>query len=162
MKLFITNTTKQHLVLHYRMLETPVDQRPFHITIPMGQQVEMPRDLQPEDLTFLLHQWAPFGLVEHNAIDSTKGFIGISYRVGKPVAADAIQSAVDHNDGEAVKRSERVFQESGVSLANVVAQRAREQGSNLLNTALSVQEDFDGKAPKNAVARGVKISRVAA
>ncbi len=159
MKLYIANTTKQHLVLHYRMIEMPPNAPAYSLKIRMGGQEVIPHDLQSEDITFLLHQWRHFGLVEHSGVDRTKGFVGLSYRVEKPVTESQIERVLEHNDGAATARSEKVFQESGASLADIVAKRAAEQGTNLLQTSVSVQEDFEGKRPKNVVARGVRVTR---
>ena len=156
--MYLANCTKQNKELGYRMLGQDVAIPARYLKIAAGHQDVIPFDLTTEEIDYLVKQ---FKAVKYDEIDRTKGFIGIAYRIDKELNASQIQRGVDMNDDAAMKRSEKVFQESGVALSAVLAQRAQEEGGNLVKTEISVQQDFDGQAPKNVVSKGVRVERAA-
>jgi hypothetical protein len=156
--MYVANCTKQNKELGYRMIEHPAGSPARYFKIAAGAQEVFPKDLSTEDIDYLVKQ---FKCVKYDEIDRTKGFVGVAYRIDKEISASQIQRGIFHNDEAAVARSEKVFEESGVALAAVLEKRAQEEGGNLVKTEVSVQQDFDGSPPKNAVAKGVKVERAA-
>lgn len=157
MKLYIGNPNRSRLELNYVLPEMPPMKRFYTLSVPAGGQALMPHDLSQMDVNTLIEAWGPRA-VEYNAVDRAKHAIGWTWRVEKPVSENVLESGVEKNTGEAIKRSERVFEESGIALADVVAKRAREEGNPVRKVAVSVQQDFEGpKPPKNIVSKGVEV-----
>jgi hypothetical protein len=157
-RLFVANTTKQNLELGYRMIEHKHPSASY-LKIPAGQQAEFPLDINSEDTNHLLAQWSGHGMVKYDEITRTDGFVGLAYRLDKPITSDQIQSGLDANQDAAQDRSEKAFAASGLGLSEIVGRRAQEEGAQLRSTEVSVQQDFDGPKPKNIVSKGVRVER---
>jgi hypothetical protein len=156
MKVFIGNNTRQNARVHYRLPEMKPGTSPYSVFIPKGAQETIPHDLTSTDLDYILRQIP--GVIEAGAVDRTREYFGFTYRVEKPITEQSLQTGVEKNVEGAVKRSNDVFVATGVGLADSLAQRAAEEGNNLLETSLSVQEDFMGAVPKGVISKGIKAT----
>lgn len=145
MDVWVANTTKQNFELNYRM---PEGTRVFSVKIPIGGQVRVHKaGLSQPEVDAIVAQVEHVGGVRQDAVDRTKAFVGLAYSIDKPVKANAIESAVDHNDDVLTERGHEIRTAAAVAIHENMAQASSDPRS-LNTTDVEIIEDVKrGEAP---------------
>jgi hypothetical protein len=145
MKLFVANTTKQIMALHYRL---PENLSMFYVEIPPGQQKQLVQDdLSTEDIDHVIKQHSGINqeyFVQASKIDSTRGYKGMIYRIDEPVSADMIERCLNSNDVELVKSGEEFRKIQLAASAVAMEQNEAVKAEGLSAQVESVQIIQDG------------------
>jgi hypothetical protein len=145
MKVFIANTTKQIMALHYRLPELP---NLFYVEINPGQQKPLLQDdLSTEDIDHVIKQHSGVTqeyFVQASKIDSTKGFKGMIYSIGEPVSADMIERCLNSNDVELIKTADEFRKNELAATALNLENNEGVKSEGLSAKIVSVQTIQDG------------------
>lgn len=91
--LYVANATKHYQEILFRLPEATGARR---MTIKPGEQLSI-RDLSMPDVEAIIRQNVVYGWTDVAAVDRTKPFVGIVYSVDRPIKADKIMGAMEHN-----------------------------------------------------------------
>lgn len=134
-KLFVSNTTKQHWVFHYRV---PERTQIMEAKIAVGATVSIYKDdMSSEELDAIVNQLVTIGAVDAKSVDRTREFIGLCYSVDKPPKDTAIHTAIEKNDDVLAKRGHELRKEAAVAVNDALSQN----GSSPQELDFSIVED---------------------
>lgn len=157
--LYIGNATRQVLHFQYRVTrDAGVREQP----IPPGTQIKIAGDLTPAQVDYIVRHHAKYGVVAADEIDHAKGFRGICYSVGKPIAGIKLSLLMEHNLGELVKLGRDIRKQSAVAQNNLLEQTLVENGraERLTEMELTIQEEnHDGNNSVPQLSEGFRVIR---
>lgn len=133
-KMYVANCTHQVQDFAYRLPENP---KVLRQKIDVGQQVLLSGDLSAPDITAVIEQHAPYGLVDASEVDRTKVFVGLCYSLEKPVSLTRVRSALEHNGVVLDARGREIRKEAGVAVHESILGQNR----NLKALHMDVVED---------------------
>ena len=157
MKLYIANGTTQDHDFVYRLQGGPGArvQR-----IPVGQQIALAGDLDPNQIDQIISQHSKYGLVPAEKIDQTRPFAGLCYAVDKPVAATKIETLIRHNKDVLVERGKQIRQELAVASAKFSQEATAETPALLNNFEITIQEEtYNAQSETSQVAEGIRVAK---
>jgi len=124
-KLFISNTTKQNTVFLYRRTKGG---QVIPLNIAFGKQ-ESISDLTREDIDYIVSQHKGDTheyMVEQKDIDTTRGHIGLVYRIDRPVEAERTANTIESNDDVLDEQSAQLRKDT----MSVIAANMKSNGQN--------------------------------
>lgn len=137
MKLFVANCSKQNFEFAYW---APENRRPLVQRIGIGEQVQVYKDANPEDLRNIIEQHLPYGIVKTDEIDRTKAFVGLAYQFDKPINVEKIMIASENNDDVLTKMALERRKEGAAALDNTLSSIAQDAGNGLASLSMEVEE----------------------
>jgi hypothetical protein len=157
MFIYVANNTIQNRIFEYRAPEKPAIRR-----APMGpgQQVKLPDDLDQQGAEFVVDQLRMAGGVDHDNPNDIKTPFSVVYRVGKAIAADDIEVALEA-EGEARQNvAAEMIEKTGMTNFNIAGNG---QDSNVQATSLEIVEleSSSDKPKKDGVNVEVKVDKKA-
>ena len=157
--LYIANTTQQVQDFQARVPEIP---QVVRLIIPIGGQAKFPMDLNPLQVEAIVSHHSVYGLVNVSEIDRTKEFVGLCYRLDKPVDIERIKYAILHNFEVLEKRGAQIRKESAVSVALSAEEQAKQIGASNLNAMeFSVEEVETQGRDKELETQTIRVDRSA-
>jgi len=161
MKLFVANTSKQIMALHYRL---PEKDNLFYVEINPGQQKPLLQDdLSTEDIDHVIKQHTGVNqeyFVPADKIDSSRGYKGMIYRINETVSADMIERCLNSNDVELIKTADEYrkaeLAATSLSLENNDAIKA-EGLTAKIESVQTVQDGGEGVGTDSAFQQTVSI-----
>lgn len=172
MKLYIANVSTQIQVINYRpeyLHDGSRDSRlliPFKTTppIPSGSQMAVGGDMSDMAMVeSIVAQLTTFGMVAAKDIGRlpTHQRIVYVFNVDKPVAADAIRTAHDHNRGVKIEDGRLRRQRSAIAASDTVARVVGEQAEPLPPLKafdISVEQEEQSPNGESRVEEGYKVA----
>lgn len=161
MKLYIANATKQRIDFMYRVPEQAgVRNQPIDI----GSQILISGSelMNTKQVDSIIDQHRPYGLVNVDEVDRTKGFAGMFYSVNDPISGVKIMRAVQHNTAVLQERGKQIRKEAAIVGNQLLENSMSEQEipGNLKATEFSVvEENHDDRDENPALAEGVRVTR---
>lgn len=128
MKLYIANCTKYNQDFLFKTIEQVDNKSRFYTrkVIPIGCQVEV-LEGSVEEVSCVIKQHLPYGLVAIDEIDRHKKFFGMCYSIDKPIAVEKIMNAMAHNEEEQEKNAHEQRKMMAATLSNSI-------DNNMVNT----------------------------
>lgn len=157
MKMFIANCTQQAQDFVYRVPESTA---PRMQRIEIGSYIQISGDLNQPQITAIVRQKAPYGLVAAEDIDREKDFIGLFFTVDRHPSLTKMQEVISHNVGVMTERGRKLRQEAAVATSAAIESEL--PPGSLKQLEMTVVEDRRGNGP-NATdpefAEGVIVDR---
>jgi hypothetical protein len=142
--LYVANASKQKHDFIYRIPEETSVRRQ---QIPPGGQIVVYQPNTPADvLKVIIDQHTRYGLMDIAEIDRRKPFVGICYRLDKPIQVEKIMQADEHNAGVLQEASQEARKLSAAALHNAI-DRATEGAAKLESLELEIVEQNGRSEP---------------
>jgi len=144
-KLYLANCTKQR---HEFLYHAPEQKQLTKQDIEIGSQIMVWRDAPLDQLSAIILQHEPYGLINVNEIDRTKHFVGICYSFDKPIDVHKIMYTVENNDKVLEERGLETRKEVAQVITHSLSQVAQDAGNGLNTLDVEVKElASPGKEP---------------
>lgn len=159
MKLYVANCTKQNYELHYRITETPA---PRMQRVQAGGQMLVAGDLSPPQVDEIIVQLRHYGAVDAKDIDRSKDFVGLAFSVDKPIKADVIGRALEHNDVVLLKKGQDTRRTVAVAINQSIERNLQEsQMPETLGELEVTADELDsrGKPVSGGVRESVVVNK---
>lgn len=121
MELFIANSSKQDFLFTYMLPEVV---RPFSHKIRAGAQIKLVQS--DVEINSIIKQHEMYGMMEVSKVK--KGFGGLSYRIGKPISVEAIESGIGQSDQEMIDRAQQAREITAAAQDQIISMKAQEMG----------------------------------
>jgi len=173
-KLYVANTSKQHHEFCYRLIDERATKlanqdKPRNAegeivlqkhlrseTIQVGTQVLIGGGkLSEKNIAEILRQYEDKGLRDSTQISRLNEYVGLCYRLDRPVEIDNIQVIFEMNDQRLNERGQELRENTAAAIAQRMQDRSHELGVNLARTELETVEDTKG-TPR--IAEGYEIT----
>lgn len=117
--LYVGNATRQTCMFSYCVIKggTPRTQ-----SIPPGAQVRISGDLLPSQVDYIVRQHAKYGIIAADAANQARGFRGICYSIGKPIAAVKLTMLLETNHSALVAAGREIREQNAVAQSGVIDQ----------------------------------------
>lgn len=137
-KMFVANCTVQVQEFHYRTVENP---KVLKQIIEIGGQIQLSGDLTGPDITGIIAQHAPYGMVHVSEIDRAREFVGVCYSIDKPVDMERVRYVLDHNNGVLDARGKIIRQEAAIVIEDTLSASLDPRLGRLKAVELELVED---------------------
>jgi hypothetical protein len=139
-RLYIGNATRQMHDFHYCLAKGVAVRS---LAIPAGTQARVPGELTPAQVDYILTKQAKYGIVGVDEIDRTRGFQGLCYSIGKPIASMRLTLLMGRNFDDLVRQGRKIREESAVAQSNLLERTLLENDrpERLTEMALTIQQE---------------------
>lgn len=172
-KLYIANTSKQHVDFTYRLRDekkidqtkTPTNREGDLILeknyrtekILVGVQILVGGGkLSEKQIACIIDQYADKGLRDSTQISRLQEYSGLCYRLDRPVELEKVHLFFEQNDRHLNERAEDRREETAAAFAQGMQNRAHELHVPLARTEMEIVEDTKGGATSR-VANGFEM-----
>lgn len=128
-KLYIANTSRQRRVFAARV---PEKRDPIRVIINPGRQ-EMVYEGPSDSIEYIIEQHETYGIQPADEVKRTKAFIGLAYRIDKPITVENFIIADDVNQQALIeqgrKTREQVARYAEASVINMTRQAGEDAKS---------------------------------
>jgi hypothetical protein len=167
-RLYVANVTKQNCIVFYRLdydrdgnpVGGTIFRPPTQQQIPSGRQVPLGGDLHSNQIASIILQLQKYGLVNEDELKRCRGKITWVANVDRPVSAESIRYANDHNDGlkmneGALRRRKAAVAASSLVQTAVAGQEAPQPP--LQEFELSYEQEEQSEAGERRVEEGFRV-----
>jgi hypothetical protein len=117
--MYVANTTQQIQDFQFRL---PMKDKVYKQSIDIGRQIKVAGELDTREVEAIIAQHSIYGMIEVSELDRAKPFVGLIYSLDKPVKAELISRAMNHNMGVLDARGQTIRQEAAVAINNNLAE----------------------------------------
>jgi hypothetical protein len=137
MALFVANTSKQHVELHYWVEGVS---KKVVTKIKPGEQVEVYKQGSHVDHQRIVDQHKIYGLIPVSEIDRSQAFVGQCYQFDKPIPHDRLFTTMERNDDVLYEQALERRKEAAASTDDLVQRAAQETDMKVANFEVEIQE----------------------
>jgi hypothetical protein len=173
MKLYIANPTRQRQVICYR-LDFNKDGDPEQLRrfqparqqdVEPGRQIQLGGDMHQNQITDIVEQLAPYGLIGVVDVPRMQGRVSYLYNIDRPVPSEALRKVMAHNESVLVDdgrdRRMRAAVATNEIVQQTVSQQFAERGIDEAptdRTTVSFEQEEQSEAGEKPIAEGYKVS----
>jgi hypothetical protein len=142
--LFIANTSSKHNEFVFRL---PGISQLRRLDIPAGRQLEVLKNVQKDEIDYVVNQHIAYGLIHVSEISKICKFSGMIYSIDKPVPSNAMNQVMEINADILIEQGHELRKVAAVA-TNATIEDMLENKLNLKELeVVEIEQEDTGKKP---------------
>lgn len=140
--LWVANTTNQNHDFAYRF---PGDPTCRQESIRPGSQIAVGGKLPLEVIASIVKDKERYGMQDANTMSTLHGFVGIAFRIDRPVPLETLLEVLEKNPEETDRHAASRREDQAAAMAANLQSRVAETGANLTHLEVEVNQAGSGE-----------------